>query len=140
MAKLWLCFALISFLYLYTVRMPGCGRRKLRAFDGITSRSSHSHSRRAPGFSTTPLRRSLIRWGERKLSGDFRRIKGQCEGRGRGPHLLRRKIKLFGTPARISAHVSISRHTAISNNVGCVKGFLEHTTPGSPRRAPFRSR
>ena len=29
------------------------------------------------------------------------------------------------------------RYTAISNNVGCVNSFLEHTTPGSPRRAPL---
>ena len=40
------------------------------------------------------------------------------------------------------SHDSRIRHadyTSISNNVGGVKSFLEHTTPGSPRRAPFRS-
>jgi len=33
-----------------------------------------------------------------------------------------------------------SAYMPISNNVGCVKSLLEHTTRGSPRRAPFRSR
>src|SRR5271169_802660 len=71
-AKVWLC----STLKLYLADDPVADDANLCAFDGITFRSSHSHSRRAPGFSTTPPRRSLTRWRKNVSSPEIPQDQG----------------------------------------------------------------
>jgi len=69
--------------------LSGCGRRNPRASDGIsdgiTCRSSRSNARIAPGFSTTPLRSSLIGRERNGSSPEVRQDQGGIEDRGRAP-------------------------------------------------------
>ena len=64
-------------------------------------------------FSTTPLRRSLIRWGKNVSSPEIRRITGQCEDVGAAHTSIKENQTLrYAVSEDLSAHVNIGRYTA----------------------------